>query len=231
MYPALVIRHLPIIGLALSIWGCASSQFPTLTVYETPSLYVQLAIDRMFGTEHSHPANLTAEQIAHILNGIVIEEPLAKLPFIDDTSLPRRHPAFTEKETAVLAPLLLVALKRATREEIVTFYESNPPTGIRRDVTSGGLFIHDDELHVVLANYRSPTHYMADSGVADTTDDRLVPMRPIAPQRGVLAFEPKSALRHSEDSLFSKLFHRDRRELIILLSKLPAVSFQKDTAQ
>lgn len=204
--------------------GCVSSEFVTLPIYETPSMYVRLEIDRSFGTSHSHPATLSGDQISWALSGIIIEEPLARLPILDDMSQPRRHPAFTEKETGMLAPLLSAALAKATSEEIVAFYETTPSSGIRREVTSGGLFVLDGELHVILANYRSPTHYMADPGVADTTDDRLAPMRPLAPQRGSLDFEPKTALHKPNMSTFGKLFHWDRRELIILLSQIPAGS-------
>ncbi len=223
-------HQLSIVGLIFSLLGCASSsEFATLPIYETPSMYVRLEVDRSFGASHSHPAELTAAQIAQVLGGIMIEEPIAKLPLVDDTSQPRRHPAFSEKETGMLAPLLSTALKRATAEEIVTFYESHPPAGVRREVTSGGLFVQDDELHVILANYRSPTHFMADPGVADTTDDRLVPMRSIAPQRGALDFEPKSALRKTETSMLGKLFQWDRRELIILPDKIPSGSPASET--
>jgi hypothetical protein len=215
------LRRLVILGLFLLDFGCATSQFATLAIYETPGAYVRLEVDRMFGTNHSHPASLTPEQVAAVLSGIVIEERLAKLPVVDDMSQPRRHPVFTQKEIELLAPLASLALKRATPEEIVTFYKSIPPSGIRREVTSGGLFVDRDELHVVVANYRSPTHYMPDPQAADTTDDRLVPTKPIAPQRGQLDFEPKEAKREPSRTAIGDLFHWDRREVIVLWEKIP----------
>lgn len=224
--------HVLLLSLLFSISGCASSELPTLSIYDTPGVYVRLEVDSSWGTSHSHPADFRAEQIAQVLSGLLIEEPLAKLPLLDDTSRPRRHPAFTEAETRMLAPLLAMALQRATPEEIVSFYESHPPSGMRREVTSGGLFVEGNELHVVLSNYRSPTHYMADPGVADTTDDRLVPMRSIAPQRGRLDFDPASAKRETAMSPIQALFHRDRREIIILPSRLtPIPSHATDVSQ
>ncbi len=221
-------HRLTIVALTLTLIGCAPSELVTLPIYDTPSTYVRLEIDGSFGRSHSHPAELTTAQLAKVLRGIMIIEPLAKIPLIDDTSQPRRHPAFSEKETEALAPLLAIGLQRATAEEIVTFYKSTPPSGIRREVTSGGLFVQDDELHVILSNYRSPTHFMADPGSVDTTDDRLAPLRAIAPQRGQLDFDPKQARREPEVSLLERLFQWDRREIIVLLRQIPA-NFSRST--
>lgn len=204
----------------LLIFGCAPAQFTTMTVFDTPAAFVRLEADSA-DPRHTHPFSITAEQMAVMLSGITVEEPWAKLPIYDDTSQPHRHPAFTEKEVTFFSPLLTVALSKATPEEVVTFYQSRYLSGTSREVTSGGLFVQGEELHIILANYRSPTHYSADIGVADTGDDRLTPMRSLAPQRGRLDFEPASATRPPDSSIFGKLFHWDRREVIILLTYLP----------
>ena len=223
-------RLLSSMFLAMSVplfFGCAPAQFTTMTVFDTPAAFVRLEADSLEPQKgHTHPVSMTAEQMAIVLNGIVVEEPWAKLPIYDDTSQPRRHPAFTEKEVLFFASLLAVALGEAMPEEVVTFYQSRNLSGTSREVTSGGLFVQGDELHIILANYRSPTHFGADIGVADTTDDRLTPMRSLAPQRGRLDFEPKSAKREPNVSAFGKLFQWDRRELVILFESLPSRSSQ-----
>ena len=216
-------RILSCLSLALSgtlMVGCAPAQFTTMTVFDTPAAFVRLEADSA-DPRHTHPLSMTAEQMAVVLNGIIVEEPWAKLPIYDDTSQPHRHPAFTEKEVTFFSPLLAVALSRATPEEVVTFYQSRYLSGTSREVTSGGLFVQGEELHIILANYRSPTHYSADMGVADTGDDRLTPMRSLAPQRGRLDFEPISATRAPDVSVFGKLFQWDRREVVILFKDLP----------
>lgn len=211
------------LSVLMGLMGCSTPQFTTLVIYDTPSAFVRLEVDRTVGPAgHSHPAHVSRDQMAAVLQGIVVIEPVTRMPVYDDLSQPRRHPAFTEKETGMLAPILSAALAKATPEEIVAFYETKPSSGIRREVTSGGLFVHDDELHLILANYRSPTHYMADPGVADTTDDRLTPLRSIAPQRGHLEFEPREARREPDRSLLEKLFQRERREIIVLISRIPS---------
>ena len=133
----------------------------------------------------------------------------------------RVHPAFTDKDIAFFAPLLALALSKATPEEVVTFYQTRAISAIAREVTSGGLFVQGDELHLILANYRSHTDYMADLGVAETQDDRLTPMQSLAPQGVRLDFDPHSAKRERPVGTFEKLFQRDHRELTVLYKQLP----------
>lgn len=210
------------VAIALTA-ACAPAQFTTVTIYDTPAAFVRLELDRTVetGRAHSHPLSLTPAQIAAVLAGVMIEEPLAKLPFYDDTSQPRRHRAFTEQEVTFFAPLLAGALAQATPEELVTFYESRDISRTRREVTSGGLFADGEELHLVLGNYRSETHYSADFGGADNTDDRLTPMKALAPQRGRLYFEPRYAERSSDRSGLPRWFQLGRREIIVQHSLLP----------
>lgn len=205
------------------IAACSPTQFTTVTIYETPARYVRLELDRTVkkGTEHSHPISLTPEQIAAVLGGVQIDEPLAKLPVYDDTGLPPVHPAFTDREVAFLAPLLALALSQATPEEVVTFYQTRDLSALSREVTSGGVFVQGDELHLILANYRSHTHYKADYGTAETQDDRLTPMQPLAPQRGRLGFVPYSSQRERSAAIWEKLFQYNDRELAILYKQLP----------
>lgn len=210
--------------VGLFLWtGCTPSQFITVTILDTPSAFVRLETDRTIdkGAGHTHPVTLTVEQMAAVLGGITIEEPFARMPFYEDMSQPRRHRAFTEKELAFFAPLLALALTKATPEEVVTFYQTREISGTSREVTSGGLFVQEDAMHVILANYRSHTHYAADLGMADTDDDRLTPMRPLAPQRGRLDFEPPSARLVPTVNGLAKLFQWDRRELIVRYRLIP----------
>jgi hypothetical protein len=80
--------------------------------------------------------------------------------------------------------------------------------------------VQGEELHFVLANYRSPTNYMADFGAADTTDDRLTPMRSMAPPRGRLGFEPSSAAHAPTAGVWSRLFQAQEWELVIAFTQL-----------
>ncbi len=206
-----------LLALLLVPPACAPGQFTTLTLYDRPEAFVRLEADRTVekGREHSHPVSVTPEQIAAVLSGVMIEEPVTRLPLYDDTSQPRRHRVFGDRTVALFAPLLAEGLQKATPEEIVTFYLSQELSGTSREVTSGGVFVRGDALHLVLGNYRSSTHYSADIGVADMNDDRLTPLQPLAPQRGRLDFEPRTARQPASSSGWSRIFERDRRELVI----------------
>lgn len=206
--------------------GCAPGQFTTLVIYDKPEAFVRLEADRTVGSGrgHSHPASMSLQHMRAVLSGITIEEPLAKLPIYDDLRQARHHPAFTEKEIMLFAPLLAAALSKATPEEVVTFYESRDLSGTSREVTSGGLFVEGEELHVLLGNYRSQTHYNADIGVADTQDDRMTPLQALAPQRGILGFEPAHLRRSVTPKGLSRIFYWDKRELVILYHGLPTHS-------
>ncbi len=213
-----------LIGLAsiLALTACGSTQFPTKTLYETPNSFVRLELDPTVeqGSGHSHPVTVRAEQVAAVLAGIVVDDPLTRMPIYDDLSQPRRRRAFSEGEILFLSPLLAAALGVATPEEVVTFYQTQPISTVRREVTSGGLFVQGEEMHLFISNYRATTHYRADPGVADMTDDRLTPMKPIAPQEGKLEFEPKQFQVSAVPRGLARLFYWDRRELIVLFRKL-----------
>jgi hypothetical protein len=224
MNQLICLAFLAFVGVEL-IGACSPRQFTTITIYDDPTTYVRLEFDRTVkkGTEHSHPISLTPEQIAAVLDGVRIEEPhaLVRGDILQRNPIPRVHPAFTDKEIAFFAPLFALAFSQATSEEVVTFYQTRPISAIAREVTSGGVFVRGDELHLILANYRSPTHYMADAGVADTQDDRLTPMQSLAPQGGRLEFEPHSAKQERPVRDLEKVFQRDHRELTVLYKQLP----------
>ena len=218
------LAFLSFVGAGL-IGACAPRQFTTVTIYDKPAAYVRLEYDRTVkkGTEHSHPISLTPEQIAAVLGGVRIEEPIALVrgDILQREPIPRIHPAFAEKDIAFFSPLLALALSKATPEEVVTFYETRYLSATSREVTSGGVFVQGDELHLFLANYRSPTHYMADFGAAETQDDRLTPMQSLAPQGGRLDFEPDSAKQERPVGGLEKLLQWDHRELTVLYKQLP----------
>lgn len=205
--------------------GCSPTQFTTLTIYETPQSFVRLEVDRTLEQEngHSHPASLSPDQMAAVLRGITVQEPLTRIPFYDDVSVPRTHRAFTDQAVAFWAPLLSLALSKATEHEIVTFYQSTTISGTSREVTSGGVFVDGERLHLVLSNLRSGTHVTADIGIVDTLDDRLTPMKSIAPQRGKLLFNPESAhVDKPAEGGLARVFQEERRELIVLYKTIPS---------
>lgn len=213
--------------LLLSLTACQNRAFQTVTIYDSPSKFVRLEVDPTTDTNqgHSHPASLTTAAIAAVLSGLMIEEPTRLMSFLDKTQEPPIHPAFSATEIDFFSPLLAKGLGMATPEEVITFYQTRQETALVRKVTSGGIFIAGEELHIVLSNYRSSTHYASDPGVSDTLDDRLTPMKSIAPQETRLYFEPISAVAPSRENSLTQLLHADHREVVVLYKRLaPAKS-------
>lgn len=212
------------IVLSLTFAACQNRPFQTVAIYDDPSRFVRLEVDSAVGGNHSHPIEIMPDNMAAILAGVMIEE----LPgFMEPTSLltkdkePRQHQAFSEAEIRLFAPQLAQGLRTAKPDEIVTFGQTHQITAITNKITSGGVFVDGDELHLILSNYRSETNYAPDPGISGTAlDARSSPLRSIAPQRTRLYFEPRSAVAASHEGMLSRLLQPDRREIVILFKNL-----------
>ncbi|MFY4729584.1 hypothetical protein, partial [Nitrospira sp. BLG_2] len=126
-------------------------------------------------------------------------------------------------EISFFAPYFAEGLRKATSEEIVTFYQARQKDTLIDKVlfvTSGGMFVHGDELHLILGNYRSETGYAPDPGIGDKFDGRSTPLQPIAPQRTEVYFEPATAVAPSQHGILQSLLRPKRQEIVVLFKKL-----------
>lgn len=220
------------LALLLTLAACQNLPFQTVAIYDDPSRFVRLEVDPLIGGSHSHPIDITTDDMTAVLAGVRIEEPpgiMAPTSLLAKDKEPRQHPAFGEAEIRHFAPLLTQGLRTAKPEEIVTFGQTKQITEISSTVTSGGVFVDGDELHLILSNYRSETNYAPDPGISGTTlDARSSPLRSIAPQRTRLYFEPSSAVAASNEGMLSRLLRPNRREIVILFKKLPSRTSDMD---
>lgn len=207
--------------------GCQTRSVLTESIYQDQSLIVRLAVDQTVGVNHSHPATMTTQEMTTVLSGMIIEEPsriLPSLPLPGQRNEPSRHPAFTAAEIDLLAPLLVKGLNSAKPEEIVTFYwitQQPPPND---QVTSGGMFVKDNELHFILGNYRSPTRFPPDAETMQFLDGRSTPLQPLVPQEALLTFHPATALVPSEPGTLKNPFRAKRRGIAVLFKQLASNS-------
>lgn len=206
------------LGCAL-LAGCAIPLVPYRTVYEDPVNYVRLERDETVLPEwppsaHSHPKAMSAEDISRILGGISVKEHRIWLQRWLQGEAPLM-PAFRPEERALLSRQIAEALAAAKPDERVTFYLSQPQTSVKRIITTGGLFIHGDELHFILGNwqiiYGIPTYGMI--------YDRRYPMRPTAAKGFDLFFEPGVATIAQQHSLWDTMLANTTDELVIDLTK------------
>ena len=200
--------------------ACAIPQVPSRTVYEDPVNYVRLEEDPGVLPEwppghHAHPAAIGAERLRAILSGLKIQEHRVALQRWVQGEAPL-VPAFHDDEVALLAVQLAEALAQATYNERVTFYLSQPQTMARRVITSGGIYVHGTELHVVLGNwqiiYGIPTYGMI--------YDRRYPMRPTAAKGFNIFFQPSEAVIPVKSSWLDDLLANGKDEMVLDLSKI-----------
>jgi hypothetical protein len=216
-----VARHASLLLLA-ALAGCAVPHVPSRTVYEDPTNFVRVELDPYVlpdkpETRHTHPAVIGTELMSDILRGFTVRErkTFVQVWFAGEAS---REPAFRDEEIAFLALQLSVGLSKAAPDERVTFYLSYPQTSIKREVTSGGLYVTGDELHFTLSNQREIYGIPAYGMVYD----RRYPVLPIVPKDFDVFFEPESAVIVRTYSLWARMWGLDRDEIVIDLKRLPS---------
>ena len=199
--------------------GCAIPMVAYRTVYEDPVNYVRLERDETVLPEwppsaHAHPKVMGAEDVSRLLGGISVKEHRISLQRWLQGEAPLM-PAFRPEELALLSQQIAEALAEASPDERVTFYLSQPQTSVKRIITTGGLFVHGNELHFILGNwqiiYGIPTYGMI--------YDRRYPMRPTAAKGFDLFFEPDGATIVQTHSLWDTLLANTTDELVIDLTK------------
>ena len=189
------LRRTVIISVLLAAtahFGCTTPP-PPRTSYQDPITAIRLYVDDRARSGHQHPADVSSEQIAKVLGGLRV---IPRSGFIGSliTGQAQATPAFSSTEIQALAPRLSRALTEAKPDELVTFYRrfSDSSTGLA--ITSGGMFVQDGYLTVVLANDRTlPTDGMNQNMVTDF-DPIDSPLVPIARTSFRLEFAQPSAL-------------------------------------
>jgi hypothetical protein len=219
-----------IMTLVLVLLGCATPHVPARIVYEDPVNYVRLEEDADVLAEwppghHTHPFVMEPEKIRAILSGMKVREHRVALQRWIQGESPL-VPAFTDEELALLSMRISEALAEAKYNERVTFYLSQPQTFARRIITTGGLYVHGTEMHILLGNWRIIYGIPAYGMIYD----RRYPMRPTAAKGFDLIFQPAEAVIPVKSSLLDGVLANAKDELIIDLTKLehaePAVSFK-----
>lgn len=167
--------------------GCATGPAP-IAIYESRQESVWLHFDPKAGTGHSHPASITPEHMTAVLKGVRVKN-RDVIGGFDLLSGADGSPAFSSKEILALGPHLSQALKKASPKQIATFYliEATPEQGAL--VTSGGVFIRNTYLYLILANARtSPFSVQYENTF--TPDMRDNPLMAIARFKFTVSFSP-----------------------------------------
>lgn len=202
------------------LFGCAAPHIPSRIIYEDPVNFVRLEEDPEVLAEwppshHSHPFTIEPEKLRTILSGLKVQEHWIALQRWMRGESPL-VPAFTDEELALLSVRIAEALAEAKDNERVTFYLSEPQTFARRIITTGGLYVHGTQLHILLGNWRIIYGIPAYGMIYD----RRYPMRPTAAKGFDLTFQPSEAVIPMKSSLLDGVLANAKDELIIDLTKL-----------
>jgi hypothetical protein len=178
-------------GLTLSLGGCSTPSFQTLKILDSPNRVVALQVmsDPYGGRGYDHPVSLTEEAMVRILQGIRVERGLLGS---------KHHAAFSDTEIRLFAPYFVDALQKATKEEIVTFFETAHIDSEHDLTTSGGLFVAGGNLYVALSNFSVKTRAWRDNEQYEAPY-RNRPLEQMDPQPGRLVYEPREFMVESPD--------------------------------
>ena len=140
--------------LVLSVGCTGGSIFITRPVEDEPSLLVGLTTyhDKAKAAEvrHDHPVDWSEADLLAILKRLVIQEGSGLL----DSSSPRQA-VFSPEDLSTLIPALRKTFKLATPADWIVFAVwGSSGTAQALEVTSGGMYLQDQRLHILLANHR-----------------------------------------------------------------------------
>jgi len=151
--PKNVWRMLLVLGIGLLTVSCTSGPSLTRSIVNQPNKAVGMELTYREGSiEYSHPANLSPEILEKILQHIEVQ-PSSLLEQLVGASTSNQE-AFSEEQREFFANNLSAALNHATPLETVTFYWTTPRGNGIWEITSGGLYLQGNDLHLVLPNYR-----------------------------------------------------------------------------
>ena len=213
--------------------GCAAPQFETVTIHDSPDQFVKLfhvpAGDSRIA--FSHPVSISNEKMEEVLKGVMIQEfhGSVHLPFMKNMMKSKRHRAFSDAWISFFAPKLVKGLQQATPEEVVVFFETGKVTSLRQMTTSGGIFVHEEALHIFLSNY----HVLTDIGQDNEeymASFRLTPLRPIHPEPGQLEFDPGTYMVEPGGHDYEAFLGKQILQVGVLYQKLPVESHSETSA-
>ena len=202
-----------IIAAILMVWtvGCANPGFIIQPVEDDPSLLVGLASSSDGSSEtetrHDHPVEWTTGDLQAVLKRLAIQEGSGLL----DSSR-KQQAVFSPEDLTHLIPALQQTFKIARPSDWIVFAvwgSSEKTQGL--EVTSGGLFLQDQQLHILLANYRERVSSEEDGIQAI----RKNPFHVLSEVKRTLLFYPTNYVMESGNNWIMSGFESPVSELVL----------------
>lgn len=202
-------------GTSLVLSGCAADP-PPIVVYEDSSQSVWVMFDPYAEPGHSHPGTVEPAVLSAVLEGLSVKgrDVVGGFGFFAEHE---GHPAFSHAQAQQLAPRLAQALAKASPKDLATFYVISGDPFLGKVVTSGGVFLQDEYLYVVLANARtSPSSVQYENTYE--IDTRSEPLLPIARYKFAAGFMPQEAVVPHRQALPATGYERypDRSKIVVV---------------
>ena len=203
--------------------GCASPPVYSYLVYENPTSFVRLEVSSWADNDlpqtwNAHPVTLSRRQMYEALRGLRVREHRS-VPIIWARGMAEMEPLFHEEEIELLLPNLLEGLEQAVPQELVTFYVSHPVNATKREVTSGGLYVTEGKLHIIVSNYR----FIYEIPPAGLIYDRRYPLFSLSPRAVDILHEAdeEELVLSKEEGLLENILGDERNgEIVLDLSRL-----------
>jgi hypothetical protein len=183
--------------LLLALVGCPSYRASVESVQD--EMIVKLVADP--SASYHHPVTLTPQELNAILEHVQVEYKAGWLQKLITGPL-KPLPLFAPERLRRLVPALSRAFQQATPHDRIVFYVAERRSDVRREVTSGSLFVTDGLLHVVLNNHLSGVDVVP--GVP--AYDRGNPEIAVAPQRFILAYDRPEFAVNATPTMAEALF-------------------------
>ena len=221
-------------SLLLSCVSCANPAMTTRAMQDEPSLFVGLASLNDSGelaqVQHNHPMEWNEADLHMILTSLLIQK---QGGIMDPHKQPR--PVFSPDDSAHLTTALRKAFKAARPSDWVVFaLWSSSPESQALEVTSGGMFLQDQRLHIILANHRERVSSEVE-GIKGIRSNPFRSLRDI--KKGKLSFDPARYMIASRDNWLAGGYESPASELVLDLKALlatdrfsPSIMTEKDTA-
>lgn len=152
------------VGVALWSFGCAAPRVTRL-IYEQGEAGKSETFVRLDhvakGERFDHPAQMTPAHLRELLASVAMQRQTGLLSVIF-AEKPFR--AFSDAELDLFSAQFSKALAEATPEEQAVFYINAPESNERFRITSGGVYVRQGKLVVIIANYHYPVLWSDSSG-------------------------------------------------------------------
>lgn len=211
------------IGISLLAVSCTSSSSTSRFLVDEPDRTVGMEITYREGSpEYSHPRNLSPGVLEQALHSIKMQPSSLLARIAGASSLAQE--AFTKEQREFLANQLSRAFKKATPLETVTFHWATSRGNGIWEITSGGFYLQENNLHLILPNYRHTV-----SAKHQPQKPRNQPLSQLGePLHSLKVMDPARQLKHG---MLTELWAPQTPHFVFAINELPSAPLSSGNQQ